>query len=210
VLLCKMRGIDAKRSHRLTLVDWIWPLLSLAEREGWRVYYLGGTDAVLRDGRTEIHKRVPDLRLRTHHGYFLESGPRASLAVVQDIVDYQPQVLLVGMGMGVQERWILQNLDILAPASVCTVGACMEYIAGAAATPPRWMGQAGVEWLFRFVENPGRFWYRYLVEPWFVLAYICWYLSLPETARASGQLEVEVDSVIPPLELAQATELTKT
>ncbi len=157
VLLCKMRGIDAKRAHRLTLVDWIWPLLTLAASEGWRVYYLGGTQEVLNDGSAKILERIPNLSLRTHHGFFLSGGDRASLAVVQDIVEFQPQLVLVGMGMGVQERWILQNIDILAPASVCTVGACMEYIAGAAATPPRWMGQAGLEWAFRFLENPGRF-----------------------------------------------------
>jgi N-acetylglucosaminyldiphosphoundecaprenol N-acetyl-beta-D-mannosaminyltransferase len=208
VLLCKMRGIAAKRSHRLTLIDWIWPLLSLAENKGWRVYYVGGTEAVLRDGVAAIHERLPNLAIRTHHGFFVEKGGRASLSVVQDIVDFQPHLLLVGMGMGIQERWILQNIDILAPASICTVGACMEYIAGAAATPPRWMGQTGLEWLFRFLENPGRFWYRYLVEPWFVLAYILWYISLPEAARSKRQSDLELD-VLAPRELAQATSSIK-
>jgi N-acetylglucosaminyldiphosphoundecaprenol N-acetyl-beta-D-mannosaminyltransferase len=131
------------------------------------------------------------------------------LAVVQDIVDYRPQVLLVGMGMGIQERWILQNLDILSPTSVCTVGACMEYIAGAAATPPRWMGQAGLEWLFRLTENPGRFWYRYLVEPWFVLAYILWYCSLPEVARAASRGDFETEELTVPRELAQVSSSTQ-
>jgi N-acetylglucosaminyldiphosphoundecaprenol N-acetyl-beta-D-mannosaminyltransferase len=208
VVLCRMRGIDAKRSHRLTLVDWIWPLLSLAASEGWRVYYLGGTEEVLRAGTVEIRKRLPSLMLRTHHGYFLQSNGSASLDVVADIVDYQPQLLLVGMGMGIQERWILHNLDRLAPASICTVGACMEYIAGAAATPPRWMGQVGLEWLFRFFENPGRFWYRYLIEPWFVLAYILWYLSLPEAAHASIRPDAAVEPVVVPLGLAQVTSST--
>lgn len=209
VMLCKMRGIEARRAHRLTLVDWIWPLLELAAAERWRVYYVGAKEDVVRDGAAVVRERLPNLMLRTHHGYFLEPSGRASLAVVQDIVEFQPHVVLVGMGMGVQERWILQNLDILAPASICTVGACMEYIAGAVATPPRWMGQAGLEWLFRFAENPGRFWYRYLVEPWFVLAYIAWYLSLPEAARASGRFELDTQTVVPQRELLQVTSSAK-
>jgi N-acetylglucosaminyldiphosphoundecaprenol N-acetyl-beta-D-mannosaminyltransferase len=73
------------------------------------------------------------------------------------------------MGMGRQERWILNNLSEIAPASICTVGACMEYIADSVRTPPRWMGAVGLEWLFRLGENPQRFWHRYLVEPWPVL-----------------------------------------
>jgi N-acetylglucosaminyldiphosphoundecaprenol N-acetyl-beta-D-mannosaminyltransferase len=42
----------------------------------------------------------------------------------------------------------------------------MEFISGKVRTPPRWTGPAGLEWLFRLVDDPGRFWRRYLVEPW--------------------------------------------
>jgi N-acetylglucosaminyldiphosphoundecaprenol N-acetyl-beta-D-mannosaminyltransferase len=205
VMLCRMRGIEARRAHRLTLVDWIWPLLELAEQQDWRIYYLGATEDVLRNGAQRICERLPNLTLRTHHGYIFEPTGHTSLAAVQDIVDFQPHILLVGMGMGLQERWILQHLDILSPASVCTVGACMEYIAGTAATPPRWMGQAGLEWLFRFTENPGRFWYRYLVEPWFVLAYILWYCSLPEAARSASRGDHEIEELPVTRELAQVS-----
>jgi N-acetylglucosaminyldiphosphoundecaprenol N-acetyl-beta-D-mannosaminyltransferase len=48
-------------------------------------------------------------------------------------------------------------------------GACIDYVAGAVPTPPRWMGRLGVEWLHRLVSEPRRLWSRYLVEPWFVL-----------------------------------------
>lgn len=48
---------------------------------------------------------------------------------------------------------------------VFTCGACMEYVAGAVRTPPRWMGPLGLEWSFRLIENPRRFAFRYLVEP---------------------------------------------
>jgi N-acetylglucosaminyldiphosphoundecaprenol N-acetyl-beta-D-mannosaminyltransferase len=191
VFMCKLRGIEAKRHHRLTLVDWIWPLLSLAASNGWRVYYVGAKPDVVDAGTAVIAKRLPDLQLRAHHGYFHDPDGRGSWDVLRDISAYRPQLVLVGMGMGVQERWILEHLRALEPATICTVGACMEYIAGVAKTPPRWMGPLGLEWLFRLSENPGRFWYRYLVEPWFVLAYIGWYLTLPAQARAAGKLEFE-------------------
>jgi|SRR5271155_3297307 len=171
VFLCKLIGIDVSRAHRVTLVDWIWPMLSLAEREGWRVFYLGSSEEVLRSATAEILQRLPDLQLRAHHGYFDEhdDSVASQLTLLREVEAFRPNLVLVGMGMGRQEAWIVNNVRAVAPACVCTVGACMEYIAGSVRTPPRWMGLVGLEWLFRFIENPKRFWRRYLVEPWPVL-----------------------------------------
>ncbi|MFV2044186.1 MAG: WecB/TagA/CpsF family glycosyltransferase, partial [Anaerolineales bacterium] len=47
--------------------------------------------------------------------------------------------------------------------------ACFDYVAGANPTPPRWMGQVGIEWLYRLLSEPRRLGKRYLVEPWFLL-----------------------------------------
>ena len=44
----------------------------------------------------------------------------------------------------------------------------MDYVAGVLPTPPRWVGQIGFEWLYRLLNEPGRLWRRYLVEPWFL------------------------------------------
>ena len=187
VALCRLRGIDASRQHRVTLNDFIWPLLTHAAEAGWRVYYVGSRESVLTDAAAVIQARLPKLNLVMHDGYF--EGIDQGATVQSALAYYKPHLVLVGMGMGRQERWILQHLATIAPGCVMTVGACMEYIAGAVKTPPRWMGRAGCEWLFRLVENPSRFWYRYLVEPWFVLAYIAWYSSLPESARRAGRSE---------------------
>ncbi len=187
VALCRLRGIDARREHRVTLNDFIWPLLALASQEEWQVCYVGSNEGVLAAGVAEIQRRLPRLSIAAHHGYFRSEHEGRQAA--RKVAALRPQLVLVGMGMGRQERWILQNLETLAPASVVTVGACMEYIAGAVKTPPRWLGRLGCEWLFRLAENPQRFWYRYLVEPWFVLAYILWYSSLGEMQRLAGSLE---------------------
>lgn len=172
VWLCRLRGIAAVPEHRVTLVDWIWPLLERSARSGWRVYYLGGNDKIVAAGARAIASRFPELTFRGHNGFFAENDIAANRAVVEDIRAFAPHVILVGMGMGRQERWILKNLRDLGPATICTVGACMEYISGTVRTPPRWMGRAGLEWLFRLAENPARFWYRYTVEPMVVLAAI--------------------------------------
>jgi N-acetylglucosaminyldiphosphoundecaprenol N-acetyl-beta-D-mannosaminyltransferase len=79
---------------------------------------------------------------------------------------------MVGMGMPVQEHWILHNFFRLSPAVILAPGACFDYIAGVVPTPPRWMGQIGLEWLFRLASEPRRLWKRYLLEPWPVLGLV--------------------------------------
>jgi N-acetylglucosaminyldiphosphoundecaprenol N-acetyl-beta-D-mannosaminyltransferase len=172
VALCKLMGIKADREHRVTLIDFIWPLLRTAEEKGWRLFYLGARPEVLSAGLAIIRRSFPNLEIKGRNGYFELDDAKKNQEIAEDIRSYQPQIVLVGMGMARQEPWILKHYKDLAPASFITVGACLEYIAGAVQTPPRWMGYAGIEWLFRLAENPRRFWHRYLVEPWLLLAHI--------------------------------------
>ena len=53
---------------------------------------------------------------------------------------FDPQILLVGMGMPLQEIWIRENLDRIQANAVFCCGALMDYIAGASLAPPRWLG----------------------------------------------------------------------
>jgi N-acetylglucosaminyldiphosphoundecaprenol N-acetyl-beta-D-mannosaminyltransferase len=192
VFLCRLAGIRASRDHRVTLVDFIWPLLELAAREKWRVFYLGGTEEVLANGLAAIVDRIPALEILGHSGYFDTSDSAANRHVLDEIAAFRPHLVLVGMGMGRQERWILDNFAELAPASVYAVGACMEYLAGAVKVPPRWMGRAGLEWLFRLAGDPKRFWFRYMLEPWSVVAYVARYMS----RRPAPELPLTIDSSI--------------
>jgi N-acetylglucosaminyldiphosphoundecaprenol N-acetyl-beta-D-mannosaminyltransferase len=187
VALCKLSKIRASREHRVGITHFIWPLLERAADEGWRVFYVGSNDRVVAAAAEKIQARFPHLKLETHQGYF--HNPDEAAAAARKAASFGPQLVLVGMGMGWQERWIVQHMQTLSPACVMTVGACMEYVVGAVKVAPAWMSQTGCEWLFRLCENPSRFWYRYIVEPWFVLAYIAWYSSLPERARIAGRIE---------------------
>lgn len=91
----------------------------------------------------------------------------AEAAAVTDAISAaRPDVLLVGMGMPRQERWVARFRDRLPPCVILTVGAAFDYEAGVTPTPPRWSGRLGVEWLFRFAAEPRRLFFRYFIEPW--------------------------------------------
>ena len=169
IWLGQLLGLPLHIGHRTGVRDWIMPLLQMAARYNWRVYYLGGEPEVLDKGLNIIHNKVSGISISGHHGFFdAEADSSENLVIVDRINAFRPDILIVGMGMGRQEHWISDNLHNLRVNCICTSGACMELIAGKLTIPPRWMGPAGVEWLYRLWVSPRRVAWRYLVEPWWV------------------------------------------
>ena len=162
----KIIGLPLEREHRVTYVDWVHSILQQASMLGWRVFYLGAKPEVLHAGLKNIRNNYSNVTVEGHHGYF-EARPDSieTKSVVQQIQAFQPHILMVGMGMPRQEKWILNNLHRLNPQVILPCGACIDYLAGAVPTPPRWMGQVGLEWLYRFYQEPSRLWYRNFIEP---------------------------------------------
>ncbi len=165
----RLLGIPLRREHRVTFVDWIGPLSNLAAERGWRVFYLGSQPGVAELGADALRHSYPGLQIETAHGFF-DPDP-ASLeaqAVTARIEAWCPNLLITGMGMPRQERWIVDHLDKLSANVILNGGAALDYFAGVIPTPPRWAGRCGLEWLFRLLAEPRRLWFRYLVEPWFI------------------------------------------
>ncbi|MBF2066308.1 MAG: WecB/TagA/CpsF family glycosyltransferase [Calothrix sp. C42_A2020_038] len=169
VIFGKLLGYPLQRNQRVTYVDWVQPLMAEAARQGWRIFYLGSKPGVAECGARILRQKFPGLQIACTHGYIdIRKDSQDNLTTLATIEAYQPHILMVGMGMPRQEHWISENLESIHANSILPSGACIDYIAGAVPTPPRWMGRIGLEWLYRLVSEPKRLWKRYLLEPWFV------------------------------------------
>ncbi|WP_370652040.1 WecB/TagA/CpsF family glycosyltransferase [Phenylobacterium sp.] len=163
-------GWPARPFHRCTYLDWRPQFWSLANRHGWRVFYLGAAPGVAQRAAERLSAAYPGAVIGVRDGYFdPEPNSADNAAVLDTITAFAPDVLLVGMGMPRQEFWILDNRAALPSCVILPVGAAFDYEAGAQKAAPRWMGRAGLEWLFRLVSDPGRLWRRYGLEPWSLL-----------------------------------------
>jgi N-acetylglucosaminyldiphosphoundecaprenol N-acetyl-beta-D-mannosaminyltransferase len=162
VAASRLRRGGLRRAHRATLLDWMPAVLDAAARDRKAVFHLGGDPSWIERGAAAWRERHPGLALQVHHGYF---APQESGAVIEQINAARPDLLLVGMGMPTQERWLAEHADALDVPVVVTVGAFLAYAAGATARPPRWTGQLGLEWAWRLAADPRRLARRYLVEP---------------------------------------------
>lgn len=167
VWLAKLFGIPLRSEHRTGYIDWLPSMMTVARDRGWRVFYLGSRPGPLEDGMHKLRAQYPGLQIEGRHGYFDKSVRSLdNLDVLTEIAYYKPDLLMVGMGMPIQEEWIVQNIDHLPVSTVVACGALMDYVAGVIPTPPRWLGPAGLEWAYRLCAEPRRLSRRYLVEPW--------------------------------------------
>jgi N-acetylglucosaminyldiphosphoundecaprenol N-acetyl-beta-D-mannosaminyltransferase len=167
-------GEPASLRHRNTPVDWVAPLLSRLAQQSWPVYYLGGRPTVAERCLQEYASRIPGLKYRTRHGYFdTTRDGKENRQIVADINGSSAQLLLVGMGMPGQERWILENIEQIEVPVIMSCGALADHIAGEIPTAPRAAAAIGLESTFRLVTQPRRVWRRYLLEPWALLG-LCW------------------------------------
>jgi N-acetylglucosaminyldiphosphoundecaprenol N-acetyl-beta-D-mannosaminyltransferase len=166
--------------------DLIEPLLRLAGQSGWRVFFLGGAPGVAvaaaerarRDfGVNVVGTASPFIRLDGTAGD-LEQG-------IDEVTAARPDLVLVAMGAPKQERWIHHNRKRLGPAVGVGVGASFDFVIGRIARAPRWVSQAGLEWLFRLVREPRRLAHRYLVKDPRFLAVVARTARLPRAERVA-------------------------
>ena len=166
ILLARMLGFPLESRHKTSYLDWFDDFLQVAERESWKIYFVGGTPEVSGRLPSILHKTYPLLNIRTHHGF---DGFDPETTVFREIRQFAPQVVIVGMGMPLQERWIVHASSQLRVNLFMPCGAMMDFVAGVQKASPRWLGPIGLEWLFRLVHRPNALGRRYLQEPLFML-----------------------------------------
>jgi N-acetylglucosaminyldiphosphoundecaprenol N-acetyl-beta-D-mannosaminyltransferase len=166
------RLLGERIPERYTLADWYPQLMAMLAENEFSVYLLGSRPEVVQTAAENLQARFPHLQIAgTQHGYFDHArNSEENRAVVAAINAAQPDFLMVGMGMPLQERWLMENWANLQVNVALTCGAIFEYMAGVMRHGPAWMTQNYLEWLFRLIDRPNRYAKRYLVEnPLFLL-----------------------------------------
>jgi N-acetylglucosaminyldiphosphoundecaprenol N-acetyl-beta-D-mannosaminyltransferase len=187
VLAGRLLGLPLTRTDRTGYADLLPLLAQRAAISGWRIFYLGSGPGIAEQGAKKLRSQYPQIQIQTRHGYFDDAGGPANREILEEIQRFDPQILLVGMGMPRQEIWILENLERLQANAVFCCGALMDGVAGEIPSAPRWLGQIGLEWLYRLIMEPRRLWRRYLLEPWSVLMLLAreWLMQASRNSEAA-------------------------
>ncbi len=159
----KLKGESLPK--RITYADWVWQLAAFAEPLGWTFYFLGAKPGVAQKAADALRERHPALKVvGTHDGYFSHDPNSAeNQAVIDEINALKPNILMMGMGMPLQEKWLMENWQQVDANIALTGGAVFDYVSGELQRAPRWMTDNGLEWLGRLLIEPKRLWQRYVV-----------------------------------------------
>jgi N-acetylglucosaminyldiphosphoundecaprenol N-acetyl-beta-D-mannosaminyltransferase len=163
-------NMETAKDDRVSYSDLMPKLLDRANQEKWSVFLLGTKPNNLELALNNLRQQYPQATFNGHHGYFHVDSQTENAAIVDQINQVQPQLLIVGMGMPIQEQWISDHRDQLHTNVILPGGAVIDRFAGVVSDCPKWLSDNSLEWCYRFAQEPRRLATRYLLgNPAFLL-----------------------------------------
>lgn len=161
--------LGASLLTRFPAADWFIDLIAQLSSNNHTVYLLGGAPGISEATCNILDEKQPGhLVVGNHHGYIIDDETLEQ-QVIDEINKLKPDLLVVGFGTPLQEYWIDSNRHRLQVSTIIGLGAVMDFVSGKASRCPKWMGDAGFEWLYRLLREPARLFERYVVgNPWFL------------------------------------------
>ena len=105
-----------------------------------------------------------------HDGYFDEEEEKR---IVKDIRKSGAKLLLVGLGVPKQEKWLYRHKDELGPVLAMGIGGVFDVMSGNLKRAPLWMQKNRLEWAYRLYLQPSRIG-RMMAIPKFMMAVKKW------------------------------------
>ena len=168
------RLIGERLEANLNGTDLLPELCEVAIEDDFTLYLLGAAPGVAARMRENLMMSYPGLNVvGEHHGYF--DHDTDSDAVIAEINEAKPNVVLVAFGAPRQEKWIHKHRAALDSNLLIGVGGLFDFYSGDKKRAPLWMRKCGLEWTYRLYLEPGRLWRRYIIgNPLFVYRIMRW------------------------------------
>lgn len=166
ILVKLSRYLGNPIKERVCMTDFVWDIFDLAIEKKYKVFLFGGKEDVLSKAMEKIKKQLPELNIVD--SYSPPFGFEKNKVLLEDanrrIKDSNADILIVFLGCPKQEKFIYQNKDKYQVPISITMGGCVDFIAGKVKRAPRWMQNIGLEWFYRFLQEPKRMFRRYFVD----------------------------------------------
>ena len=159
------RVLDLPIPERVTGGDLMERMCAEAARYGLRVFFLEGSPGAAVMAAHHLRKRYPGLEICGMYcpplGF--EKDEAEGARILKAIAEAAPDLLCVAFGAPKQEIWMQENRAQLNVGAILAVGAALDTQAGLRRRAPQWVQHIALEWLFRLLMEPRRFWRRYLI-----------------------------------------------
>ena len=160
--------------ERVCMTDFVWDVFDLAIEKGYKLFLLVGKEDTLKKAVSNIMNKLPELNIVDSYSPQKELEKNINLLnkTNERIKNSGADILIVFLGCPKQEKFIAKNKDFYQVPISFTMGGCVDFLAGNVKRAPKWMQKNGLEWFFRFIQEPRRMFKRYFVNDMkiFVLA----------------------------------------
>lgn len=153
------RILGVQAPERVSGIDLFEELIRLAPERGDRVYLLGARHDVVESVAKIFAARGVNV-VGYRNGYWT---PAEEAAVVKEIAASAPDLLFLALPSPAKEHFVLRNQSKLGVGLAFGVGGSFDVISGRLKRAPVWIQKLGLEWCYRFVQEPRRLLKRYLV-----------------------------------------------
>ena len=156
-------------TERVAGIDLFENLVKLAAEKGYKIYLFGAKEEVVTKVKDIFEKKYPTLQIVGYrNGYFTESDEPE---MVKNMAESGAEMMFVAFSSPKKEFWVNKYLNDLNIPFVMGVGGSFDVVAGVTGRAPKWMQDHGMEWFYRFIQEPRRLWNRYVVGNWKFVAY---------------------------------------
>jgi len=163
VWLARYWGFPLKK--RVSGTDLMEEFFKISNQKGYRNFFYGDTEETLNLLVKKILTNFPNLKIVGFYSPpFRPLTPEEDAEIIKVINQKKPDVLWVALGLPRQEQWIFEHKDKLNVPVVIGIGAAFKFLSGKAKRAPTWIGDYGLEWLWRFFQEPRKLWRRVLLD----------------------------------------------
>jgi N-acetylglucosaminyldiphosphoundecaprenol N-acetyl-beta-D-mannosaminyltransferase len=163
VWLGRMQGF--KDMSRVYGPDYMLGVCERSVTRGYRHFLYGGKPGVAEELRTALTRKFPGLQIvGTYTPPFRPLSTEEENDLRFQLEASQADVLWCGLSTPKQERFMAAYCHRMPVKLMVGVGAAFDLLSGNLSEAPNWMKNAGLQWFYRLMKEPGRLWRRYLLN----------------------------------------------
>ncbi|SEO15110.1 N-acetylglucosaminyldiphosphoundecaprenol N-acetyl-beta-D-mannosaminyltransferase [Nitrosospira multiformis] len=148
--------------ERIAGVDLFEALMSRSAIKGWRVFLLGAREDVVSDLKRIYERKYVGLAIVGYHnGYW---KPEEEAAIVEQIKAARTDLLFVAISSPKKEYFLGRYQEEMRVPFAMGVGGTFDVAVGKVKRAPKWMQKGGLEWFYRFLQEPRRMFRRYFID----------------------------------------------
>jgi len=148
--------------ERVAGIDLMQNLVELAHEKNHKVYFFGAKEEIVQEVvKKYSEKYSPNIIAGYRNGYFKKEEEKD---IAKQISESGANILFVAISSPTKENFLYQNKALLSNVNfIMGVGGSFDVVSGKVKRAPLWMQKNGLEWFYRFIQEPKRMWRRYLV-----------------------------------------------